>query len=132
MHDALVITGTSGSGKTTVARRLTEVDEDFAIVEAVTTRDARTDDQEGQYEYVDADQFETLAGAGELLVRTKYRKQSYGIRRAAFRRVQNAGRTPVLVITPESAQKASIVDPVADSEWRPLVVFIDAGGRRFG
>ena len=102
MYDALVITGTSGAGKTTVANALTEGKARFELVRAVTTRKRRDDDKENQYEYVGGDQFRELRGQDELFIETTYRGQYYGIRWNAIEKVREAGSTPVLVVTPES------------------------------
>ena len=126
MYDTLVITGTGGAGKTTVARTLTERRLGFEVVQAVTTRRRREDDIDGQYEYVGMQEFGELRGGGELLIEARYREQSYGVRRSAAEGVREEGRTPVLVITPEAAGRVVCDDPFEDADWRPLVVFIDA------
>ena len=125
MYDALVITGTSGAGKTTVASCLVRRNAAFVVVQAVTTRGRRGDDSEAQYEYVEVERFEELRDAGELLISTTYREQCYGIRRSAFEGVRRAGCTPVLVITPQAAEKVIGDDPFGGADWRPFVVFID-------
>ncbi len=126
MYDTLVITGTGGAGKTTVARMLSERRRRFEVVQAVTTRQRREDDIDGQYEYVEMQEFGRLRGGGELLIEARYREQSYGVRRSAAESVRGGGGIPVLVITPEAARRAVSDDPFQDADWRPLVVFIDA------
>ena len=126
MYDALVITGTSGAGKTTVARSLAKMDLRLELVPAVTTRGRRDDDSSGQYEYIGRDEFEKLCGLETLLIETTYRDHRYGIRRTAVERVRKAGKTPLLVITPEAAKQIDVEDPFEDTEYRPFIVFIDA------
>jgi serine kinase of HPr protein (carbohydrate metabolism regulator) len=52
VFQGIVITGTSGSGKSAIARKLCETDTRFQIVRAVTTRAKRDDDLPGTYEYI--------------------------------------------------------------------------------
>ena len=112
-----------------MARTLTERREGFGVVRAVTTRERREDDIDGQYEYVDVGQFGELRAGDELLIEARYREQSYGVRRSAVETVRQEGRTPVLVITPEAAGRVVSDDPFQKADWRPLVVFIDAQDR---
>ena len=126
MYDALVVTGTSGAGKTTLAQELCRGTMGFALVPAVTTRKPRGDDAEGHYAYVDCADFLKLRNGDDLLVDTQYRGEYYGIQRAACRAVRANGRTPVLVITPEAASGITLDDPFEEAEFQPFVVFMDA------
>ena len=129
MYDALVITGTSGAGKTAVATALTEGKTRFELVRAVTTRKRREDDKENQYEYLEVEQFGELRGQDVLFIETTYREEYYGIRRTAIERVREGGDTPVLVVTPEAARGIVCDDPFEEVDLRPLVAFIDAADR---
>ena len=126
MYDTLVITGTSCSGKSSVADALAARKLGLELVTAVTTRPARSDDAPGQYEYIDHEVFQQAQDDGELFVEGRYRGECYGVRTAAIRDVRRTGKTPMLVITPEAAKRISVDDPVEDAEFRPFVVFLDA------
>lgn len=121
--DALLVTGTRASGKSTVVRAVVEMDSRFALVPAVTTRPHRDDDAPGQYEHMSTDDFRAAVAAGELLVQTDYGDASYGIRRTAFENVIAQGKVPIAVLTPDAT--ARLQDSVAPGE-RPLSVFLDA------
>ena len=100
-YKGIIITGPSGVGKSTVARRLCEKYDCFQIVQAVTTRKMRKDDYPGQYEYISMEKFNSLDKEGKLLVKAEYRGQKYGILKSSFESVLNAGKVPVVIITPE-------------------------------
>ena len=78
----LIITGTSGSGKTAISRKLFENAPEFAKVISLTTRRQRGDDVEGEYRFVTKEQFEVATGS--LLVATRYRNEYYGIAKSDF------------------------------------------------
>lgn len=103
-YQGIVITGTSGAGKSAIAAKLCEKFKGFQIVQAVTTRKQRNDDQVGMYEHVSKNDFVTLDKGDELLVRTKYRGKNYGIAHQALKSVLDDRKVPILVLTPESAR----------------------------
>ena len=122
----IVITGTSGSGKSTVARKVCEkYDEDFQVVQAVTTRAQRDDDQENVYKYISEEEFDALYQDGKLLVKAGYRGQKYGITKNAVKSVLDDKKVPILAITPKSAQ---VLQKQAADGQGPflLTVFLDA------
>ena len=121
MGAGLILTGTRGAGKTTIAAEL-EARGVAAAVPAVTTRHPRPDDVRGAYEHLTTEQFDAEEGSSGLLVRSTYGTHRYAIRRAAVRDLLESGRTPVLTITPESAMRLVAQDRTAD--W--LAVFLDA------
>jgi len=104
-YQGVVLTGTSGAGKTSVARKLIEIGEGFALVQALTTRKQREDDEAGAYLYLSEEEFEKLDRQGDLLIKSKYRGDNYGIANKTFHELVNNGRVPVMVVTPESVQK---------------------------
>jgi guanylate kinase/deoxycytidine triphosphate deaminase len=118
----LVITGTSGSGKSTIARELCGQDQRFKIVRAVTTRSARHDDTTEAYEHVSVDEFQRLKHNGSLVVSAEYRGQKYGIKRSEIEKVVQRKEIPVLTITPDAA---STLAGTEEAE-RYLIVFMDA------
>lgn len=103
-YQGVVLTGTSGAGKTSVARKLIETGEGFALVQALTTRKQREDDKTGEYLYLSEEEFAKLDKQGDLLIKSKYRGDNYGIAIKTFQELVNNGRVPVIVVTPESVQ----------------------------
>lgn len=67
MGTIVVLTGKSGSGKTSIARRLLEREKNFRMVESITTRAERSTDLPGEYRYVDRTEMERLKRSGGLL-----------------------------------------------------------------
>lgn len=99
----IVITGTTCSGKSTIAKKLQDKDNSFIIVEAVTTREPRADDS--NYEYCSQKEFEQLSKKKKLLVETCYRNKFYGIKEEKFESVLLLNKIPILIVTPSSAAK---------------------------
>lgn len=78
--ESIIITGTSCSGKSTIAQKLCkEVDLRFKQVIAITTRNRRKDDL--NYEYVSNEEFDQLLADQKLLVNSTYRGKKYGIKK---------------------------------------------------
>jgi guanylate kinase len=121
MDAGLILTGTRGAGKTTVAVELQRRGV-AAAVPAVTTRPRRPDDAPGAYEHLTPEQLDAEDRSAGLLVRSEYGIHAYAIRRAAVRDLLHSSRTPVLTITPESALRLVAHDRTAG--WR--AVFLDA------
>lgn len=119
-YQGIVITGTSGAGKSTIARTLCEKHDNFQLVEALTTREQREDDYAGMYQYISKDELETLEADGELLTKAEYRGDFYAIANQAFQRVLDNGKVPVLVLTPESTNRLD----VGNTEF--ITIFLDA------
>jgi deoxycytidine triphosphate deaminase len=121
--DFMILSGTSGSGKTTVADRLCQ-DHGFEVVQSVTTRDKRKDDKTGRYEYISDEEFNELLDEDELKVHAEYRDEKYGIKRSEFRETRRSDKTAILVITPESAVRHFVDKETGQNEF--ISIFIDA------
>ena len=102
-YRAILLTGTSGSGKTRVARELCATDHRFVRVKAVTTRLPRKNDTPGEYEHISEEEFFAIKNDRGLLVEAEYRRSYYGIRRKDFEQVEKAAKIPLLTIAPGSA-----------------------------
>lgn len=124
----VVITGTSGSGKSAIARELCETDDRFQIVRAVTTRGKRDDDRSGTYEYISSADFSKHQSCGQFLVTAEYRGQQYAIRHSDFEAVVRARKIPILIITPESFKRLSVLNsnPSNTHHLQFLSFFIDS------
>jgi len=121
-YKGIIIAGTSGVGKSTVARSLCEEYGIFQTVQAVTTRVPRKDDVPGQYQYMDEEAFEELERANKLLVKAEYRGKYYGVTHEALEEVREDNRTPVLILAPKSVEELE----ASEEENVFLTVFLDA------
>jgi deoxycytidine triphosphate deaminase len=124
----VVITGTSGSGKSTIARKLCETDDRFQIVRAVTTRTKREDDLPGTYEYISSADFSKYQSNKQFLITAEYRDQQYAIRHSDYEAIVRARKIPVLTITPESLKRLSATTNIPPNSRHPqfLSFFVDA------
>jgi len=123
-YQGIVITGTSGSGKTAVARKVCEVHKEFSLVQAVTTRKPREDDMTGEFLHASQEDFKQLDRNGDLLIKAEYRGEFYGIKQESVKRVLSDRQIPVLVITPQSVK--NLVNSEESGGTRFLTVFLDA------
>ncbi len=126
-YQGIVLTGTSGAGKTSVARKLAEMGGGFTLVQALTTRKKRQGDATGEYVYVSHEEFAKSDKQGDLLVKSKYRGDNYGIATKTLQELINGGRVPVLVVTPESVPQFVETWLNKTNERPPfLTIFLDA------
>jgi deoxycytidine triphosphate deaminase len=104
-YKGIVITGTSGAGKSTVAQKFCENYKKFQIVQAVTTRKTRGDDISGRYQYMTEEEFRELDKEKKLLIKSEYRKEYYGITHEALQQVIDNGKIPLLLLTPKAVSE---------------------------
>ena len=126
-YEGVVLTGTSSAGKNSVARELVKTGEGFGLVQALTTRKKREDDAVDEYSHLSEEDFVKIEKQGDLLIKSEYRGDSYGITTKKFQELVESGRVPVLVITPESAQelgKMQLNKPNKTPSF--LMIFLDA------
>lgn len=95
----IILTGTSGAGKTTLAEKLIERCDNFVEVRALTTRKKRAGDN-GHYIYLDDLNFESYRKL--FFTSTEYRNQKYAITKPEINQVIESGRLALLIISPES------------------------------
>jgi guanylate kinase len=74
-----VVSGPSGVGKTSLLRRVLEIDTGVAFSVSHTTRKPRSGERNGEdYHFVDGDTFERMVGEGRFLEWAEYQGNRYG------------------------------------------------------
>jgi guanylate kinase/deoxycytidine triphosphate deaminase len=124
-YKGIIITGTSGAGKSTIAGRLCEKFKEFQVVQAVTTREPREDDLSNMYQHMSKEEFDKLDKDRELLIKANYREDYYGITYQALKIVLDNSRVPILVLTPESTKSLG-EDSKERGEFKYFIIFLDA------
>lgn len=110
----LVLSAASGSGKTTVLRRLLETEPRLAMSVSVTTRKPRAAERRGDhYRFVGEAEFDRLVQSGELLEHAAVFGSRYGTPRG-----------------PVEARLAQGLDVVADLDWQGAESMRSALGSR--
>jgi len=112
----LVLSSPSGAGKTTIARRLMELEPAISLSVSVTTRQARPDERDGvDYHFIDQGEFERQKGAGELLEWAEVFDNGYGTPAAPVELALGEGRDVLFDIDWQGARqlKAGKGDDVA-------------------
>lgn len=93
----IVVSGPSGVGKSTIARRVLEEDSDTAYSVSVTTRPPRRDEEDrAHYEFVSDERFDELIEAGELAEWAVVHDFRYGTRKRVIEEVAAAGKNIVM------------------------------------
>ncbi len=104
----LVLSSPSGAGKTTLARRLIELDSSIALSISVTTRPPRPGEVDGSdYNFVDAATFAEMRDRGELLEWARVFDYAYGTPRAPIEAAVADGRDVLFDIDWQGAQQLS-------------------------
>src|SRR5215475_6148400 len=89
----LVLSSPSGAGKTTLSRRLLELDSAIALSVSVTTRPKRSGEVDGRdYHFIDQARFDAMVRGGELLESARVFDHCYGTPRAPVQAALAAGR----------------------------------------
>lgn len=102
----LVLSSPSGAGKTTVSRRLLELEPELVMSVSVTTRPPRPGERDGvDYHFVDEERFRRMVEAGELLEWARVYGYHYGTPRAPVERALAEGRDVLFDIDWQGAQQ---------------------------
>lgn len=79
MPRIITFTGASGTGKSSIVKRLLAVDTKlFRLIMSTTTREPRSTDLPGEYEHTSQEHFETMERAGEFVWTTLFVGNRYG------------------------------------------------------
>jgi len=97
----IALTGPSGVGKTTITKILTTKVGDYAVkVPILTTREA-SDQDEGEYEYIDPKKFDVLKKQGKLASCSRIPSSTdsrwYGYRRSDIEKIWKSHKVPVVI-----------------------------------
>jgi guanylate kinase len=109
-----VITGPSGVGKGTLIRGLLERVPELELSVSATTRDPRPGEQHGvDYHFLDAEEFERRAEAGDFVEHAAYSGRRYGTLRSELDRRLADGMPVVLEIEVQGARQVREAMPEA-------------------
>jgi guanylate kinase len=104
----MVLSSPSGAGKTTLARRLIESDNEIAMSVSVTTRPPRPGEAEGRdYFFIDDAAFKHMRETDALLEWARVFDNFYGTPRAAVEKAIKSGRDVLFDIDWQGAQQLS-------------------------
>lgn len=102
----LVLSSPSGAGKTTISRRLLEIDRELALSISTTTRQRRPGELHGtHYFFTDPTAFNLMVNRGELLEHAKVFGNYYGTPRSAVEQNLAAGRDVMFDIDWQGTQQ---------------------------
>ncbi|MFY9599352.1 MAG: guanylate kinase [Pseudolabrys sp.] len=102
----LVLSSPSGAGKTTLSRRLLELDDNVTLSISVTTRKKRPSEMEGRdYYFIDRRRFDVLVERGELLEWAEVFDNYYGTPKKPVMDALAAGRDVLFDIDWQGTQQ---------------------------
>ncbi len=111
----MVLAAPSGTGKTTIARKLVEESDDFVFSISVTTRGARAGEKDGvDYDFVDEPSFRSMVERGEFAEWAEVHGKLYGTPLRRIQRARERGEHAVLDIDVQGARqiRRSVSDAV--------------------
>jgi len=102
----LVLSSPSGAGKTTVARRLLDGDDNLIMSVSATTRPARREEKDGRdYSFTDEVAFQRMVADGALLEHARVFDHFYGTPRRPVEEALAAGRDVLFDIDWQGTQQ---------------------------
>lgn len=111
-----VVTGASGTGKTTLVKCALSTVSNIQFSVSATTRKMRVGEQDGvDYHFLSTEAFETLKDNGELLEWAQVYKNCYGTLRQPVLDALNSGESILLEIDQQGAAQVKVQMPEAIS-----------------
>ena len=109
-----VLTGTSGEGKSTLAKLLVQRIPELALAVSATTRPQRPGEENGvDYWFLEPERFEEQQRAGQFLEWVDYVGNRYGTLNSELERLRNAGKAPLLELETDGALRVKARVPGA-------------------
>ncbi len=100
----VILAAPSGTGKTTIARRLLDLRFDLGFSVTCTTRQPRPAEEHGvDYFFLAGDEFEDRAARGEFAEHALVHGRRYGTLRSEIARLMASGRNPIMTIDVQGA-----------------------------
>ena len=119
MKRLIIIAGPSAGGKTTVAEELLSKRKELSLIRSVTTRAKRGDGKDGEYIYLDREEFLLALERGDILEYMEYAGELYGTPRSELERVLKEGRVPLLIL-----DLKGVLSIRKFKEYSPTVIYI--------
>ena len=102
----LVLSSPSGAGKTTIARRLLDVEPELSLSISVTTRPRRPSEVDGvHYHFINREHYDRMVAAGDLLEHAEVYGHGYGTPAAAVEGALDQGLDVLFDIDWQGAQQ---------------------------
>ncbi len=112
----LILSGPSGAGKDAVLRELKKIDDNTVVSISMTTRAPREKEVDGKdYYFITKEEFEQHIANGEMLEWAKYGENYYGTPKAPIDNWIAEGKTVILEIEIQGADKIREIIPDAPS-----------------
>lgn len=108
----MILSGPSGSGKDTVLNKLVESNEDVCVSISMTTREMRDGEIDGKhYYFVSREYFQKKIAEDKMLEYAEYAGNYYGTPRQPVEEMLNEGKSVVLKIEVQGAEKIRRIYP---------------------
>lgn len=121
----VIVSGTSGAGKSTVVQALLEADPSFARAITATTRAPRGTERDGvDYHFLTEAAFREGLADGRFLEHAQVYGQLYGTPRASVEQVLDAGRHCVLVVDVQGVRSLVAGGALAELAAATRTVFV--------
>lgn len=103
---SVVVSAPSGTGKTTIIKRLLELDDRFQFSISTTTRERRPDEKEGlHYYYISEESFLEKIRGKEFVEWARVYNNYYGTTKKEIDRIQSAGKIPIFDVDVQGARQ---------------------------